>query len=162
MDFANNVWCGFKVFRRASRKDWGQLADCREILQIMVLNEVMELILPLGYIMCFLTAWYGRNPHAFGTVRGSPEAGFYLPPTDEVWPMILKLLILASIDLVSILITGLMLWYGCTISVWQTFLYLMREYGLFLNTVLPIAIGAYFCTMMGACGIDLSFRFGWL
>ena len=36
------------------------------ILQLLTLNEFLELIVPVTYLLCFLVAFYGPNSHVIG------------------------------------------------------------------------------------------------
>ena len=42
-----------------------------ELLQELVINEMVEFIIPLAYLLCFLTAYYGPNCTLFGNVCNS-------------------------------------------------------------------------------------------
>ena len=48
--------------------DSGRMA-CAEALKILVLCETLEFIMPLGYMACFVVAYYGPNADVLGNVK---------------------------------------------------------------------------------------------
>ena len=46
----------------------GRMA-CAEALKVLVLAETLEFIMPLGYMSCFIVAYFGPNANVLGNVK---------------------------------------------------------------------------------------------
>ena len=58
IDFAINLYFTFKIIQLYKKE---KIPECGEMLQVMVLNETLEFMAPLTYLMCFLAAYFGPN-----------------------------------------------------------------------------------------------------
>ena len=63
IDFVLNMYFQFRVFYLYKKK---RFEECSEELQSLVLNEFLEAIIPLLYLVCFLAAFYGPNAEIIG------------------------------------------------------------------------------------------------
>ena len=66
------MWMKMKVMmlivRAKKGGDSGRMA-CAEALKVLVLAETLEFIMPLGYMSCFIVAYFGPNANVLGNVK---------------------------------------------------------------------------------------------
>ena len=70
VDFVLNMYFQFRVFYLYKKK---RFEECAEELQSLVLNEFLEAIIPLLYLVRFLAAFYGPNAEIIGINQSSVE-----------------------------------------------------------------------------------------
>ena len=69
IDFASNMfWSGLVFYRVKSGGERGRRA-CGDVLKVLVLCETLEVVMPLGYLACFVAAFYGPNARVLGNVK---------------------------------------------------------------------------------------------
>ena len=64
VDFAINIFFAFNTFR-LYKKD--KIKECGESLQTLVLNETLEFMVPVMFMICFIAAYFGPNAAVIGT-----------------------------------------------------------------------------------------------
>ena len=62
-DFLINIFFTFRVYRHHKNN---QVDNCGETLMTLVLNESIEFIVPLTFLICFLVSFYGGNRNVIG------------------------------------------------------------------------------------------------
>ena len=69
-DFLINIYTALKILyvRRRNPNDKMEQA---ELLQTLVINETVEIMVPLTYLLCFLLAYYGPNAELIGDIANS-------------------------------------------------------------------------------------------
>merc|ERR1712032_1106788 len=73
-----------------------------------------------------------------------------------------NIVLLAVVDALSLLVSGIAIWKCCRVSLWQIFLYIQAEYSWCFVVTQACLLDAIFCKLMIACGIDQTFRFSWV
>ena len=63
IDFLINLHGAHNVWKKFKERD---ITACGEELMTLVLNEFLELIVPICYLFCYLAAWYGQNQGIIG------------------------------------------------------------------------------------------------
>ena len=63
IDFSINLYFAGKVYWLHRKKNF---AKCGETLQGLVMNEFLEFIIPLLFLVCFLAAYFGPNAEIIG------------------------------------------------------------------------------------------------
>ena len=63
IDFFINLHSAHSVWKSFKEKD---IAACSKELMTLVLNEFLELIVPICYLLCYLAAFYGQNHGIIG------------------------------------------------------------------------------------------------
>jgi len=127
-------------------------------VQLLLLAESSEIVLPLAYLLCFTAAFYGPNALQLGNVRNS----YWLyKEVDDIVEGAVKLLVLVAFDCCTLTVTVITM--ACNkINLWKVFLHLMKEYGLAFAAQQAYIIATCFCTVQVACALDFTFKFEWI
>ena len=96
------------------------------LLQELVINEIVEVMIPPAYLVTFLVAFYGPNAELIGNVR---YGNWQYTPTEDVNHTINFVLVFFFIDLCSLLISAILLWKFCRINLYRAFTEVQREFG---------------------------------
>ena len=82
----------------------------------LLLNERLEAVIPIGYCLCYLMAYYGPNVVILATLTES-----------NVEKTLRTMGMLFCIDISSILISGIVLWLICKINLFKYYLHSQKE-----------------------------------
>ena len=82
-------------------------------LSKLILTELMEVILPLAYIVTVVVAYYGPNAEILGNIGNNY---WQYSSIDDLRELILSVLLMAIVDFFSALIVGYWLWKVCSID----------------------------------------------
>jgi len=158
IDFIINLLFTGQVYWFAKR---GKLEKCGEAMMTLVLNEFLEFLVPLTFVLCFLVSFYGGNREVLGNV-GSDYFHFVGTSPDQIEGFIYTFITLLGIDLLSLLFSGAFLKYKLNINLFQVYCFQQREFGLVLAGQQAHILDNLFCTIAIGCAIDLSLDFAWL
>ena len=75
-------------------------------INILVLTEVMEFLVPFGYLACFVANYYGPNAEILGNVKNSY---WQYQAVEDIYAAITNLLMFVFIDLLSFIISAVIL-----------------------------------------------------
>ena len=87
--------------------------------------------MPLTYIFCFLSAYYGPNAETLGNVKA--EVWHYLAVQD-VGAYLKNVLIFFVVDFMSFVINGILLWTTCKINVLEVLKNIQKTFWLIWAT----------------------------
>ena len=110
-----------------------------ELVQLLVVYEMVEFVVPLSYLLCFLIAYYGPNAEIIGDVGSSY---WQYNAVEDIWHVIKSVIIFFCIDIGSIIINSFMLWNFSRINLWRMFLALQTEFGVNFAIVLVTNLNA--------------------
>ena len=133
LDFVLNLNAAFKIFKRKRKvqpdhlENQKNLLKIKQELQTLSLIEIIEIMIPISYIMTFLIAYYGPNSHIFGNIRNDY---WQYKPVENVENLVVTVLSLFMVDISSGIFGALLL---STSS-----LNLLREGCMVLKTYWPI------------------------
>ena len=96
------------------------------LMQELVMAGIIEFIVPLSYLLCFLMAYFGPNATLIGNVKNSY---WQFRATQDINHTIVYLCIFFLIDLLSLLLCAQILWKLCNISLYKVFAALQKEFG---------------------------------
>ena len=116
IDFFLNMMVCVQViwkFKKNSNRLNGEITLC---LNELVLNEKLEMVIPLGYCLCYLMAYYGPNKYVFrGIAKSDPG---------EIMKMSCLLFL---IDSSSLIVSAFLLWTLCRINMFNVYLTMQKE-----------------------------------
>ena len=159
IDFLINVYYTIKIFRIKRKLEKRKQEDLLVSVQVLVLSEVLEIILPLAYLLCFLAAYHGPNADVLGNIKN----GFWQSKAvDDIWGPTWHLLLLTVFDCFSLALTGSFLLYFSNINLGHVFLHMIREYGVVFSLQHAYQLEHLFCVIAIACAMDLTFKFDWI
>ena len=124
-DFAINVYlCIRLIWTRKMRT-----IDVRkqiELIQELLINELVEFLIPLEYAICLMTAYYGPNNALIGDVGNSY---WQYNAIEDINHALKTITTLFFIDLCSLLTCSAILWRFCQINVYRVYAVLQKEFG---------------------------------
>ena len=102
------------------------------LIQDLAIAEMLEMIVPLVYLLCFSTAYYGPNSELLGNIGN----GYWQYNSVEDVDYAIKMVCLFfSIDLFSGLMSYIILWISSRINLLKAYIALQKEFGvIFLIT----------------------------
>ena len=137
-DFLTNVLtCLWLIYIRLKKPT--MIEKQIELAQILVINEMVEFMVPISYLLCFTVAFYGPNAEFFGNVRSSYWHYSAVKDAKEVVEAVLTFF---TIDFGSTLISFFLLWKFCRINLGQVYLAVQKEYGVVFANILVTNLSA--------------------
>ena len=130
-DFLINIYTAIKI-AYIQRKNPDRKEEQSKLLQELVINEMVEVLGPLAYMLCFTLAYFGPNAELIGGVRSS----YFDHSPVEFGSTMSIVSAFFCIDLLSLVISGIFLKIVCNISVAQAFITLQKEFGIQFGFVL--------------------------
>ena len=137
-DFVTNVLtCLWLIYIRLKKPE--RIEKQIELAQILVINEMVEFMVPLAYLLCFTVAFYGPNSELFGNVKSSY---WHYSAVEDVTEVIEVVLTFFTIDFGSTLVSFFLLWRFCRINLGQVYLAVQKDYGVVFSNILVTNLSA--------------------
>ena len=96
-----------------------------EAIETLALTEILEILVPLAYTLTLLIAYYGPNAGILGNI----QSGYWqYNAVDDVTKVLFPVFLMFSLDLVSAVIGGFLLWKFSTIKLLDEFCKIMKTY----------------------------------
>ena len=159
IDFLINICFTVKIYRLKRNFSERNLETICELIQVLVLTEYLEMVIPLGYLICLVAAYYGPNAHILGNIRNSY---WQYKEIVDMWHSFCNLAILIAIDSLSFVMSFIMLYFVSDINLLKVLLLLQTEYGFIFAIHQAFLLEYLFCTIAIACAFDFTLQFGWL
>ena len=128
-------------------------------VQVMVLSGILEIILPMAYLLAFLAAYHGPNADVLGNIKNDY---WHFKPLVDHWPTTMSLLLLTAFQIVSFFLAGVFLYCSVQLNLFFVFLHVMKEYGLILSIHQAFLLEHLFCMIVISCAFDFTFKFEWV
>ena len=119
VEFLINLYSCYKIFK-LHRTKVTVLSQIRQLdskkkeeVQMLVVCEMMEILVPLVYLSTFLIAYYGPNANILGNIRNDY---WQFTAVKDVETLMVNVFKMFFIDLCSILIGGMFLWKFCSVN----------------------------------------------
>ena len=110
-------------------------------IQNLVLNELIEVLVPLAYFITLLIAYYGPNASIIGTVRNTY---WDYEEVDDVGKHVVVGMKMFFIDLTSVVFSGFLLYRCCKINLIQEYCKIIKQ----CWTLIAITLGGYVMEVM--------------
>ena len=130
-----------------------------ELLQTLVLSEMVELIVPFCYLVCFIMAYYGPNANIIGNILNSY---WHFTAVEDIGQAMKCLCMFFFVDFLSLVICTIFLRCFCQIRLYKVYLVLQNEFGWLFNVSLALQLNGYFATNLIGFATDLTLRFQWI
>ena len=98
-------------------------------IEELVLSERIETVVPITYVLCFLMAYYGPNAEV---LCGFKLTLWHHQAVTDVEKSLKTLGLLISIDFMSGVINGTILWTVCKINIFKILQKIQNEYWLIM------------------------------
>jgi hypothetical protein len=132
VEFCINVWCMLQIFWRRYKIQGGltaeEMAKWKEetdaMVRSLVTTEIIEVLIPVAYSMCYVTAFYGPNARLIGQVKNT-----YWNNTEvmDIKNQLLVLYKMAGIDACGAIIIGILLKLTCKRNILNEYCSVMRK-----------------------------------
>ena len=124
-DFLINIYICLKLIWIRKNNSSGVIKQI-ELLQELLINELVEFLVPLEYVICLIIAYYGPNAGLFGDVGSSY---WQYDAIKDIRYTLETIVTLFCIDICSLLSCSVFLWVFCRINVYRVYAVLQREFG---------------------------------
>ena len=95
------------------------------LLFTLTVNELVEVLVPMTFLICFLSAYYGPNAEKIGGVKSNQ---FHYQPVTNIHEFIKKMMIFMIVDVSSVILLGTILWMTCKISLLKSYIMMQKEF----------------------------------
>ena len=136
------TWKAIKEYKRVATMelDLARNQDMSdELLTTLIINETMELVVPLIYMAAFAVAYYGPNAANLGNVGASY---WHFEQIDDIWAYFIGALQMALADFLQSVASFLLVWKFTKIKVMKKYIEVANKFGLLAVIYLPMVINA--------------------
>ena len=136
MDYLINLYITIKIIWLRKKKG-NEVNRQVELVQELVINEMVEFIIPLSYLLCFLTAYFGPNSSLIGNVCNGL---WQYAAVDGIGKTLETIGIFFIIDCLSGISCFLILKIYANINILKALSYLQKEFGMVfaINIACPL------------------------
>ena len=135
------------------------IEEARELLSSLIVNEVVELVVALTFLISLLLSYNGANATLMGNIKSSH---FHNKPIEDIESFVTTLLYFVVIDVFCILVTGLALWIFSGINVLRANAFIQQEFWVLMATNTAYWIHLHFNSPHVSNASDFTFKFEWL
>ena len=113
-----------------------------DLLVSITLNEFVELMVTIAFLISFLICYYGPNAELMGNIKSDY---FQNIPVTDIDLFIENVALFLGVELVTIFVSVMLLWMSCGINMFRAYLILMKEFWLMMavylaNTVYLVSV----------------------
>ena len=101
----------------------------QEMIAELTLTERIETLVPLTYILCYAIAYYGPNAEILGSVKLDL---WQFKPILDFDKYMTSLFMLFSVDFLSLIMNGIILWTTCNINIFKVFQKIQSDFWLIM------------------------------
>lgn len=130
IDFILNIYSSLMIvnkYRSTAIDDSSQRRHLKELdylVSKLILIELLEVLVPVSYVITVLIAYYGPNAEILGNIRNDY---WQYESIDNIWETVAVVLIMFIFDGLSAVISGFMLWRACSIDILRKTTKLIKE-----------------------------------
>ena len=95
----------------------------------LTLTERIETLVPLTYMICYAIAYYGPNAEILGSVKLDL---WQFKPILDFEKYMTSLFMLFSVDFLSLIMNGIILWTTCNINMFKVFQKIQSDFWLIM------------------------------
>ena len=127
-DFLINIGSCIKMvyFRKYKKEDPKSEEKVIEMLQELTISEMVEVMVPFCYLLCFISAYYGPNANLIGDVGNNY---WQYSKVEDVQHTTQYICVFLLIDIISLVLCGYILWAVCGINIYKAYGALRMEFG---------------------------------
>ena len=113
---------------KASKEDQ-KMKICKETLTELIINEVIEIFVPLAFVITYTISYYGPNAAILGNIGNDY---WHFKKVESISPLIKSALIICLIDFLSTIFSAFLLWKTCQIKLLREIFAVFKKYGFIL------------------------------
>ena len=105
-----------------------------EVLTELILNEIVEVFIPIAFIGSFSLAYFGPNKSMLWAVgcRNNVIHKDRNAMSEDILAFFIPAIRMALLDFGSVIVSGLSLWWFCHINVWREYCIRIKKYWIHL------------------------------
>ena len=123
-DFVINLICCLLVVWYNRKKSKANEEKQIKAVLSLIINESLEFIMPMAYVICLLMAYYGPNAEILGNIKNS---NWQYIAIEDIWETMIWIGMMFAVDLASAIISVITLWWCCKINVIKIYLQVQNE-----------------------------------
>ena len=104
-----------------------------DLLQEVVINEIVETMVPILYLLCFTIAYFGPNSALIGNVGSSK---WQYQEVEDFGYSFSLVFIFCLVDVCSAIIGAILLWFFCGIKLHRAYVEIQNEFGIAFSFIL--------------------------
>ena len=124
-DFLINMYITNKILK-VKKNDKNSVKETTELLQDLIVNEMVEFITPIMYLLCFVTAFYGPNANLIGNISNSK---WHFVAVDDLGYSVTLICLFFGLDAVSVVVSSGILWKFRKINLYRVLAAIQTEFG---------------------------------
>ena len=138
-DFVYNIYLAIKIIWIRKRRCASEKSDREmfELLYTLTTNELVEVVVPVTYMIGFFCAYYGPNGEQIGNVRSSY---FHYTPVTDIKGCTEKLVLFFMFDLMNAVMAAILLWSFCKISLLRAYMLMQKEFWAIITITTAMAV----------------------
>ena len=131
-DFIYNTYLTIKIIWIKKQRPSNDMNDQEmfHLLYSLTINELVEVAVPLTYMICFLCAYVGPNGELICDVRSKY---FHCIPLSNINTFIKNMATFMVVDFTSVVFNSVLLWVSCKISLIRAYLLMQKEFWLIIT-----------------------------
>ena len=114
-----------------------RMKKVESMLVSLVLNELVEALVPVTFCICLLLSYYGPNAELMCNIKSSH---FHCTPIENIGKYVENLGFFFLADMVSLITTGLFLWFFARINIYRAYACLQQEFGTIMTLIVATLI----------------------
>ena len=96
----------------------------------LIAAEMIEMVVPIAYVITFALAFYGENADIIGGVKFS---GWQHEEVDDFLSFSTDLILMLAIDIVCLIVSGNLLWKFASINILSEGYIFLKQYGMMIS-----------------------------
>ena len=124
-DFIINMYIT-RTIMRVKKDDKESLEETTDLLQELMVNEIVEVLTPIMYLLCFITAYYGPNADDIGNIKNST---WHFRAVEDLGTSVGLIFLFFVLDAISAFISSAVLWKYCRINLYRVLAAIQMEFG---------------------------------
>ena len=101
----------------------------KDIMTELILNEFLEVVVPIAFMVTFSIAYHGPNKDILGGVGCTI---WHYKRVDDLYAFLMPVVEMALIDAGSVVLAGVALWWFCRINICKEYCMVVRKYWIYL------------------------------
>ena len=136
IDFFINIFTCLKIiYLKMKRPD--SIEKITGLLQELIINEMVEFVVPLAYIASVLVCYFGPNAKLIGNIGSNY---WQYEPIHDLNHTVEFVLIFFFADLGSLLVSTILLWAFCRINLYRVYSTIQKEFGWIFTIELAVRL----------------------
>jgi hypothetical protein len=131
-DFLFNLLTALRIIWMVRKRPENKEAAIA-LLQELVIVEMVEFIIPLVYLACFCTAYYGPNAELLGNITNED---FHFVAVEDPFHTIKNVGFFFCFDAIALTTLYFVAWFACRIDLFRVYTALLKEFGLVFLAIL--------------------------